>query len=102
MNTPPPPASYTNQLKRQQIRDYGYTDTNPAHYEEDHLIPLSLGGAPRDPHNLWPEPGASPNPKDQDEYDLYRMVCAGSMTLGAARAAILTKWGPGVAYRFTP
>jgi hypothetical protein len=89
-----PPASYTNQLKRQQIRDYGYTDTNPTHYEEDHLIPLSLGGAPRDPHNLWPEPGASPNPKDRDEYDLYRKVCAGSMTLDAARTAILTEWGP--------
>ena len=32
-----PPASYTDHLKRQGIVDYGYTDTNPADYEEDHL-----------------------------------------------------------------
>lgn len=37
-----PPASYTNALKKQGITDYGYTDTNPRDYEEDHL----LSGAP--------------------------------------------------------
>ena len=36
-------------------------------YEYDHLVPLELGGAPNDPRNLWPEPGASPNPKDELE-----------------------------------
>jgi hypothetical protein len=25
-------------------------------YEEDHLIPLEIGGDPTDPRNLWPEP----------------------------------------------
>jgi hypothetical protein len=89
-----PPASYTDTLKRQQIIEYGYIDTNPRHYEEDHLVPLALGGAPRDPKNLWPELGASPNPKDKDEFDLYKKVCAGSMTLDTARTAILAKWGP--------
>src|SRR5258708_5170319 len=39
-----PPASYTNNLKREQIKKYGYTDTNPHDYEEDHLISLELGG----------------------------------------------------------
>jgi hypothetical protein len=39
-----PPASYTNKLKKRQIREYGYADQNPKHYEEDHLIPLSIGG----------------------------------------------------------
>ena len=39
-----------------QIAEYGYADTSTADYEEDHLIPLELGGAPRDPNNLWPEP----------------------------------------------
>jgi hypothetical protein len=28
---------------------------NPKDYEEDHLISLELGGAPRDPKNLWPQ-----------------------------------------------
>ena len=51
-----PPASYTTALKIQQIADYGYTDTSTADYEEDHFIPLELGGSPTDPGNLWPEP----------------------------------------------
>lgn len=89
-----PSASYTDALKRQQIVQYGYRDKNPRHYEEDHLIPLALGGAPRDPRNLWPEPGASPNPKDAEEDQLHRDVCAGHRTLAAARAKILADWGP--------
>jgi hypothetical protein len=43
-----PPTSYTNALKAQQIGESGYSDTDPSDYEEDHLIPLELGGAPRD------------------------------------------------------
>jgi hypothetical protein len=51
-----PPRSYTNALKAQGVIDYGYSDTNLADYEEDHLVPLELGGAPRDPGNLGPSP----------------------------------------------
>src|ERR1700712_2183060 len=51
-----PPTSYTNKLKAQQIAEYAYSDTSLSDYEEDHLIPLELGGAPRDAQNLWPEP----------------------------------------------
>jgi hypothetical protein len=29
---------------------------SPSLDEEDHLIPLELGAAPRNPKNLWPEP----------------------------------------------
>jgi hypothetical protein len=25
-------------------------------FEEDHFIPLAVGGSPRSPKNLWPEP----------------------------------------------
>ncbi|WP_026411094.1 hypothetical protein [Actinomadura oligospora] len=87
-----PPVSYTGALKRRQIREYGYRDTSPSSYEEDHFIPLSLGGAPRDPKNLWPEPGGSPNPKDQVEFKLYKAVCAGQVTLAAAQHAIVKDW----------
>ena len=31
----------------------------PSHYQEDHLVPLELGGAPRDKRNLWPEPNSA-------------------------------------------
>jgi hypothetical protein len=51
-----PPTSYTNPLKTQGIKDYGYTDTSLSSYEEDHFLPLEVGGSPRDPRNLWPEP----------------------------------------------
>lgn len=45
-----------------------YGDPTPiSTYEEDHLIPLELGGAPSDVRNLWPERGTSPNPKDRVE-----------------------------------
>lgn len=50
-----PPVSYTNALKIQQMVLYGETGS-PSDYEEDHLLPLELGGAPRNPKNLWPEP----------------------------------------------
>ena len=61
-------------------------------YEYDHLVPLGVGGAVNDPRNLWPEPGASPNPKDQVEDELNREVCDGRLTLAQAQKAIATDW----------
>lgn len=51
-----PSVGYTEPLKKMQIRAYGYADPRPWKYEEDHLIPLDLGGSPDSPRNLWPEP----------------------------------------------
>lgn len=92
-----PPTSYTNPLKVQQIAEYGYSDTNTADYEEDHLIPLELGGAPRDTHNLWPEPrngsaGTTASSKDGVETRLKNDVCAGRVDLVAAQQAIASDW----------
>jgi hypothetical protein len=90
-----PPASYTNSLKKRQIRQYGYADRNPKHYEEDHLIPLSLGGNPTDERNLWPEPRISEwgaDKKDQLEFVLYRMVCSGEIGLAEAQQEISSNW----------
>ena len=41
-----PPMTYTEDLKKTQIVEYGYADKNLQDYEEDHLIPLALGGHP--------------------------------------------------------
>jgi hypothetical protein len=41
-----PDKRVTNQLKREQMRQYRYADANPQHYEEDHLVPLNIGGSP--------------------------------------------------------
>ncbi len=96
-----PPSSYTTDLKRQQIVAYGYADTNLADYEEDHLIPLELGGAPSDPANLWPEPylvslsdgrSVGARVKDQLENKLKALVCAGSLPIAVARQEIVTDW----------
>jgi hypothetical protein len=90
-----PPTKYTNALKTQQIKDYGYTDTNLSNYEEDHLISLELGGSPQDPKNLWPEPYNILNGarvKDRLENLLHVMVCNGSITLTEAQQEIATDW----------
>ncbi|MGC0417227.1 hypothetical protein [Embleya sp. AB8] len=92
-----PPTSYTNALKVKQIAEYGYDDTDTADYEEDHLINLSLGGNPRSPLNLWPEPryavgGKTAADKDTVEFKLYRAVCDGTIQLAPAQKAIATDW----------
>ena len=90
-----PSSAYTDALKVEQIKAYGYTDTALADYEEDHLIPLEIGGHPTDPKNLWPEPrnGAYPaTKKDGVENSLHNKVCSGLMTLAAAQVAIATNW----------
>ncbi len=46
-----PSSSYTTALKRRQLP----ANANLADYEEDHLMPLALGGAPRDERNLRPQ-----------------------------------------------
>jgi hypothetical protein len=61
-------------------------------YEYDHFVPLELGGATNDSRNLWPEPGASPNPKDRVEDYLNREVCAGKMALARAQSLIVRNW----------
>jgi hypothetical protein len=90
-----PPATYTNALKIDQMRAYGFTGT-PGDYEEDHLIALELGGAPSDPKNLWPEPrrsiGGRAEDKDQVENYLHAEVCAGRITLAEAQRRIATDW----------
>ena len=58
-----PPVSYTNALKRRQMILYRETGS-PSNYEEDHFIPLELGGAPSNPKNLWPEPRSQSSRSD--------------------------------------
>ena len=94
-----PPVSYTDDLKRQQIAAENLT--LPIHdYEEDHRMPLDLGGAPWDPKNLSPEYPASPNPKDGDERLLKDQVCSGQLTLAQAQQQMVSKWlAPYPAYK---
>ena len=90
-----PPSDYTDRLKKLQMERYGYEDRNPRHYEEDHLIALSIGGAAADANNLWPQPRQgrwSAREKDQLERVLHRMVCAGQLPLRQAQQAMAQDW----------
>jgi hypothetical protein len=82
-----PSVSYTNALKIKQMVLYEETGS-PSEYEEDHFIPLELGGAPRNPKNLWPEPRSQATLSDPLETSLKRKVCKHVMTLKKARATI--------------
>lgn len=115
-----PPLSYTGPLKRkimghgsysvsyngQQYSDHGYGTTYSASQVElDHLVPLEVGGAPADPHNLWPEPGgvdkitlnvngqnASSQIKDAFENWSREQLCTGKETLAKAQHDFMTDW----------
>jgi hypothetical protein len=79
-----PPVSYTNALKRRQMRQYGETGSM-SDYQEDHLISLELGGSPTDPRNLWPEPYPRAADVDKIENELNAEVCSGQLTLAQAQ-----------------
>lgn len=92
-----PGVRYTERLKKSQIRSYGYADTRPWKYEEDHLIPLDLGGSPDSPLNLWPEPHRGPGQfgsyaKDRLEAAMVRKVCRHEVSLDRARAMMAGDW----------
>ena len=79
-----PPVSFTNSLKKLQMKKYGYPLADARDYEEDHLVPLCLAGAPQDPDNLWPQPRSgewNADRKDKLEAKLCRLTCDGKVPL---------------------
>ncbi len=92
-----PSESYTEDLKRKQVRLYGYANRHLGHYEEDHLVSLEIGGSPTSPENLWPEPhhtvgGWGSYTKDQLENRLHDLVCSGSLPLARAQSEEAGDW----------
>jgi hypothetical protein len=47
-----PPVSFTNSLKKLQMKQYGYPLARTPDYEEDHVVPLCPAGAPL-PRKTW-------------------------------------------------
>jgi hypothetical protein len=90
-----PPTSFTSALKLLQIRWYRFTG-GPVDYQEDHFISLELGGAPKDPKNLWPERRPRADHVDTIENELNAAVCSGQISLaeGQRREAEM-KWTEG-------
>jgi hypothetical protein len=90
-----PPSSFTNGLKHIKLRQYGYAASDIDNFELDHLVPLSIGGAPEDPHNLWPQPHVGQwTAKDKNalESSLHNQVCDGKVPLREAQRAMATDW----------
>ena len=84
-----PPESVTEQEKAASMAAYGDTGSI-GNYEYDHFVPLELGGATNDSRNLWPEPGASPNPKDAVEDELSSLSLRAFV--GFAQRLIASDW----------
>lgn len=91
-----PSSTFTNGIKKRLMReqrlDYG---ADKDAYELDHVIPLALGGHPRNPRNLVLQPweghdGAKR--KDRLEVKLQCLVCSGAVPLPVAQEAIWTDW----------
>lgn len=90
-----PSESYTENLKYKSIAEYGYNDSYVGDYEEDHLIPLEVGGSPTSVYNLWAEPhygNYTSYDKDALENYLNAQVCDGKMPLVQAQQDIATNW----------
>ena len=70
-------------------------DTKLSDYEEDHLIPLEVGGDPASVSNLWPQPWLTTwnaGKKDQLENKIHSLVCSGALTLAAGQKVFMTNW----------
>ena len=84
----------SGQLKHRVYEEYGI-EKKSGHYEVDHLIPLSIGGADKI-ENLWPE-SRDTKPwnadlKDRLENYLHVEVCAGHMDIKEAQRQITLDW----------
>lgn len=89
-----PPPSWTAATTR-RMANVLYPDQNPDNLVLDQLVPIALGGAPKDQRNLWLQSWAgeqSGQKKDGLETMLNRMVCSGQLTLAAAQQAVAVDW----------
>lgn len=91
-----PSSTYTNAIKRRFMREKGLDfDTDKGSLELDHIIPLALGGHPRNLQSLMLQPwegheGAKR--KDRLEVKLQCLVCSGAVPLDVAQDAIWSDW----------
>jgi len=90
-----PPSSYTNNLKREQLDTYYKGQGEMGTVEEDHLVPLTIGGHPTAVENLWPEAyigeyGATY--KDNCEVATGRAICSGTVGLVEAQQGFMSNW----------
>lgn len=89
-----PAYSITGPLKRRMMNAQ-HPGERMADYELDHLIPISIGGAPFDMHDLWLQPRqgqANAGDKNVLAYVLWRLVCTHQVPLQTAQHDISRDW----------
>ena len=83
-----PPSSYTTNLKIKQMAERGLVG-KAKDWEEDHRVPLIVGGDPKSPLNVWPEIWPEARLKDRLETYEGKQICAGRITLKEAQVIFL-------------
>lgn len=89
-----PAFAITGPLKRRMM-DAQHPGGSMADYELDHLIPISIGGAPLDRRDLWLQPRsgqANAGDKNVLAYVLWRLVCTHQVPLATAQRDISQDW----------
>lgn len=89
-----PAYAITGPLKRRMM-DAQHPGERMADYELDHLIPISIGGAPFDMRDLWLQPRqgqANAGDKNVLAYVLWRLVCTHQVPLATAQHEISHDW----------
>lgn len=84
-----PPGYYTSRLKAKQLKAANLAPASA--YVEDHVVPLSVGGAPKDPLNLKPQLKPESLAKDRIEALVRRRVCSGRITLATGQAVFFSE-----------
>jgi hypothetical protein len=90
-----PSTSYTKGVKARLLREQGLPSASASEFELDHVIPLALGGHPRNMANLALQPWEGENSaktKDRLERKLQALVCADKLPLDIARRDIYQDW----------
>ena len=89
-----PAYSITGPLKRRMM-NAPHPGERMADYELDHLIPISIGGAPLNSRDLWLQPRqgrANAGDKNVLAYVLWRLVCTHQVPLETAQREISRDW----------
>lgn len=87
-----PYVSAMKTIKAEMLASIGETIDHRNRYELDHKIPLALGGAVIDRHNLSLQPIDEAREKDAIEVCLSSLVCQGKIDLDDAQGAIWEDW----------
>ena len=87
-----PGHAYARGIKIKLMAERGYGIAELLTHRLDHIVPLCLGGHPRDVSNLTVQPVWESYRKDRIEAKLQCLVCTGQVALDVAQRAVSDDW----------